>query len=527
MSNAAPNSTNIASPSTPVQPAYHKLRFPPFPQVPEGVTIVPFKSFTERGIQLFRTEDEDGDGDGFEKERDGLGIPTVALRAKHRLLPAMGSWDWADSGDPEDGEEMRNHAPSNVGVAAVDRLLENSSISAIEDFLQACAVPLGLGICSTARLAQLPGRHFGACGGRRARLDGPAVLKEDVPDVANADAASESAPQEGNVAFIKSPSFYCPDADTALGTVYVPFGVRAPGKRGRPSLGRRVAVFQTHDTLTSIAPTRSTRSDARRDGTHTPSLRARIAPRFVGLMALSVAHTPASSSYPCGGVRCVTHILALPPTRTPALVDSTTLSLTHTLATYPYWPPRTVERIFRVVLRRGRTGSCPVHLRPARARFPRFLYIDTAARTSNHAAIVEYARKAILHRAGPGRPRITSARSLTPVWKKPQEDALLADAERLSEPLTPATAPPRSAASLVLQRAQRQPLLPIPPRHPHPHLRRGGGEGVWGWAGRGCSSRGWRAWRLSVLQRGGMLAWCVGKAGRRCSASCSSPRAGA
>jgi hypothetical protein len=51
------------------------LRFPPFPQVPEGVTIVPFDKFQEHGIQMFT---EDGDD-----ELDGLGIPTVELRVKH------------------------------------------------------------------------------------------------------------------------------------------------------------------------------------------------------------------------------------------------------------------------------------------------------------------------------------------------------------------------------------------------------------------------------------------------------------
>ncbi|KAJ6457553.1 hypothetical protein C8R47DRAFT_170129 [Mycena vitilis] len=76
-------STNIASPSTPAQPASHKMRFPPFPAVPEGVTIVPFKDFEERGIRLFRIEDEDEGESGEGVERDGLGIPTVALRAKH------------------------------------------------------------------------------------------------------------------------------------------------------------------------------------------------------------------------------------------------------------------------------------------------------------------------------------------------------------------------------------------------------------------------------------------------------------
>lgn len=54
-----------------------RLTFPPFPPVPEGVTIVPFSKFKERGIQIFATGDDD------DVELDGLGIPTVELRAQH------------------------------------------------------------------------------------------------------------------------------------------------------------------------------------------------------------------------------------------------------------------------------------------------------------------------------------------------------------------------------------------------------------------------------------------------------------
>ena len=51
------------------------IRFPPFPDVPEGVTILPFKAFREHGIQIFTSE--------YGDEIDGLGIPTVALRIPH------------------------------------------------------------------------------------------------------------------------------------------------------------------------------------------------------------------------------------------------------------------------------------------------------------------------------------------------------------------------------------------------------------------------------------------------------------
>ncbi|KAK0443893.1 uncharacterized protein EV420DRAFT_1723138 [Desarmillaria tabescens] len=52
----------------------YEIRFPPFPQPPEGVKIVPFKDYKEVGI-LKETADR--------VERDGLQIPTVALRSVH------------------------------------------------------------------------------------------------------------------------------------------------------------------------------------------------------------------------------------------------------------------------------------------------------------------------------------------------------------------------------------------------------------------------------------------------------------
>jgi hypothetical protein len=58
-------------------PVEGRLTFPPFPPVPEGVTIVPFAKFKERGIQIFATQE------GDDEERDGLGIPTVELRVQH------------------------------------------------------------------------------------------------------------------------------------------------------------------------------------------------------------------------------------------------------------------------------------------------------------------------------------------------------------------------------------------------------------------------------------------------------------
>jgi len=55
--------------------------FPPFPEPPPGVTIIPFKDFKARGIQLF--SETTGGLDDEDMELDGLGIPTVELRVKH------------------------------------------------------------------------------------------------------------------------------------------------------------------------------------------------------------------------------------------------------------------------------------------------------------------------------------------------------------------------------------------------------------------------------------------------------------
>ncbi|KAF7288412.1 hypothetical protein HMN09_01393700 [Mycena chlorophos] len=51
-------------------------RYPPFPPVPAGVTIIPFADFTGFGPRIVR------DGETF--ERDGLGIPTVVLAERSK-----------------------------------------------------------------------------------------------------------------------------------------------------------------------------------------------------------------------------------------------------------------------------------------------------------------------------------------------------------------------------------------------------------------------------------------------------------
>lgn len=51
------------------------LKFPPFPPVPEGTTILPFASYKETGIQIAPSHSGE--------EVDGLRIPTVELRVPH------------------------------------------------------------------------------------------------------------------------------------------------------------------------------------------------------------------------------------------------------------------------------------------------------------------------------------------------------------------------------------------------------------------------------------------------------------
>ena len=71
--------TKISIPehSSSKDPVEGRLTFPPFPPVPQGVTLIPFEKFKERGIQIFGIEE------GDDVERDGLGIPTVELRVHH------------------------------------------------------------------------------------------------------------------------------------------------------------------------------------------------------------------------------------------------------------------------------------------------------------------------------------------------------------------------------------------------------------------------------------------------------------
>lgn len=55
------------------------ITFPPFPVVPPGVELIPFKDFKALGIRIVENAELG------HVEVDGLGIPTVALRVQHDL----------------------------------------------------------------------------------------------------------------------------------------------------------------------------------------------------------------------------------------------------------------------------------------------------------------------------------------------------------------------------------------------------------------------------------------------------------
>ncbi|KAI0302813.1 hypothetical protein B0F90DRAFT_169676 [Multifurca ochricompacta] len=59
------------------------LRFPPFPTAPDPDSFISFASFKPSGIRVPIDVDDDIDYTTREIERDGLGIPTIALRMKH------------------------------------------------------------------------------------------------------------------------------------------------------------------------------------------------------------------------------------------------------------------------------------------------------------------------------------------------------------------------------------------------------------------------------------------------------------
>lgn len=53
------------------------IKYPPFPPVPEGVSIIPFRDYKPAGIKRFLDPSED------DVELDGTGQPTATLNVKH------------------------------------------------------------------------------------------------------------------------------------------------------------------------------------------------------------------------------------------------------------------------------------------------------------------------------------------------------------------------------------------------------------------------------------------------------------
>ena len=63
--------------NTPFDMSTPLIRFPPFPEVPDGVTIVPFSQFQPKGIKKRLVPDSDY------PDLDGYGRPTAKLKVAH------------------------------------------------------------------------------------------------------------------------------------------------------------------------------------------------------------------------------------------------------------------------------------------------------------------------------------------------------------------------------------------------------------------------------------------------------------
>ena len=85
------------------------LRFPPFPEPPDGVTLTPFTAFRPSGIRVPIDDDDNffRAGQQQQVELDGLGIPTIALRVKHL----------ADTSEKKKKRKKKSGAAQSVQVA--------------------------------------------------------------------------------------------------------------------------------------------------------------------------------------------------------------------------------------------------------------------------------------------------------------------------------------------------------------------------------------------------------------------------
>ncbi|CAK5280753.1 unnamed protein product [Mycena citricolor] len=101
-------------------PPERKFRFPPFPDVPEGVTITPFAQFQQSGICT--TIGADG------VERDALGIPTIELRSTSDAktgdagagAPLPGLKVWWEEWDVAENTRTSEAAANRLQQAATD-----------------------------------------------------------------------------------------------------------------------------------------------------------------------------------------------------------------------------------------------------------------------------------------------------------------------------------------------------------------------------------------------------------------------
>ncbi|KAH8118810.1 hypothetical protein DFH11DRAFT_1850368 [Phellopilus nigrolimitatus] len=115
-------------------------KWPPFPDTPSGVSIIPYNEFKPSGIQMCVGLDDD------EVEVDGLGIPTVRLQVTHDLdAPAkkkkkakkmrngeqvVKRYVWWE--EWEAGEDLRSSFNYNQMLPAEDRLRQ-AAVDFVED----------------------------------------------------------------------------------------------------------------------------------------------------------------------------------------------------------------------------------------------------------------------------------------------------------------------------------------------------------------------------------------------------------
>lgn len=88
------------------EPVQYMYTFPPFPAVPDGVTIIPFTDYKEYGIRKSR-----------ENEFDGMGIRTVALTAQENRTKKANKVQRSNNSNMqwwehwEEGEKQRSAGP--------------------------------------------------------------------------------------------------------------------------------------------------------------------------------------------------------------------------------------------------------------------------------------------------------------------------------------------------------------------------------------------------------------------------------